>query len=111
MPLVSSVLLTIAGILAILKRPNANFTFALFGHTVSEQIMFDWLGLTDIGSYLLNLIGLKSFNYPDHAILWLFALSLISLYIAYSNVLKLRRVSLGEAIIGITTGVVLSFIA
>lgn len=111
MPLVSSILLLTAGILAFLERPNANFTLALFGHTVSEQIMFAWLGLTDIGSSLLELIGLKSFNYPEHAILWFFGLSIMSLCIAYSNVLKLRPVSLGEAIIGIATGVGLSFFA
>lgn len=111
MPLVSSILLLISGILAFLERPNANFTLAVFGHTVSEQIVFSWLGLTDIGSSLLELIGLKSFNYPEHAILWFFGLSLISLCIAYSNVLKLRPVSLGEAMIGIATGVGLSFIA
>ena len=35
-PLVSSILLLIAGILAVFKRPSANFTLALFGHTVSE---------------------------------------------------------------------------
>lgn len=111
MPLASSILLLAAGILALLDHPNANFTLALFGHTVSEQIMFAWLGLTDIGSSLLEFIGLKSFNYPEQAILWFFGLSLMSLCIAYSNVLKLKPVSLGEAMIGIATGVGLSFFA
>jgi hypothetical protein len=111
MPLVSSILLLAAGILALLDQPNANFTLALFGHTVSEQIMFAWLGLTDLGSSLLELSGFKSFNYPEQAIMWFFGLSLISLCVAYSNVLKLRPVSIGEAIIGIATGVGLSFFA
>ncbi|MCF2946515.1 hypothetical protein L0668_00180 [Paraglaciecola aquimarina] len=111
MPLVSSILLLFAGLLAVFERPNANFTLALFGHTVSEQIIFAWLGLTDLSSSILDLIGLKSLNFPDYTILWFFGLSLISLLIAYSNVLNLRRVSFGEAMIGIATGVVVSFVA
>lgn len=111
MPLASSIFLLAAGILALLEQPNANFSLALFGHTVSEQIILAWLGLTDIGSSLLELVGLKSFNYPEQAILWFFGLSLISLCVAYSNVLKLRPVSIGEAIIGIATGIGLSFFA
>lgn len=111
MPLVASIMLLIAGVLAVFKRPNANFTLALFGHTISEQIIFAWLGLTDLNSKLLGLIGLKSLDFPDYTILWFFALSLACLCIAYSNVLNLRRVSIGEALIGIVTGIVVSFIA
>ena len=110
-PLVSSMLLFTAGMLAIFERPNANFTLALFGHSISEQIIFGWLGLTDISSSLLELIGLKSFNFPNYTVLWFFGLSLITLYIAYSNVLNLRRVTLPQALIGIATGVVVSFFA
>ena len=110
MPMVSSILLLIAGMLAVFKRPNANFTLALFGHTISEEIIFGWLGLTNISSSFLELIGLKNINFPDYAILWFFGLSLISLCIAYSNVLNLRRVSLGEALFAIAIGVVVSFL-
>lgn len=110
MPLISSLLLLIAGMLAFFERPNANFTLALFGHTISEEIMFGWLGLTNISSSFFDLFGLKSINFPDYAILWFFGLSLISLCIAYSNMLNLRRVSRSEALIGITTGVVVSFL-
>jgi hypothetical protein len=109
MPLVSSILLLIAGMLAVFKRPNANFTLALLGHTISEEIIFGWLGITNISSSFLDLIGLKNINFPDYATLWFFGLSLISLWIAYSNVLNLRRVSLGEAIFGVATGVLVSF--
>lgn len=111
MPLVSSLLLLLAGILAVVERPNANFILALFGHTISEQIIFTWLGLTDMSSLFFNLIGLKSLNFPDYTILWFFGLSIVTLWIAYSNVLNLRRVSSGEALLGIATGVVVSFIA
>jgi hypothetical protein len=110
MPIVSSMFLLIAGMLAFFERPNANFTLALFGHTISEEIMFGWLGLTNISASFFNLLGLKNINFPDYAILWFFGLSLISLFIAYSNVLNLRRVTLGEALIGIATGVVVSFL-
>ncbi|MBU3003648.1 hypothetical protein [Paraglaciecola arctica] len=110
MPLVLTIWLLVAGMLAAFERPNANFTLALFGHTISEQIMFGWLGLTNISTSFFDLFGLKNINLPDYAILWFFGLSLISLCIAYSNVLNLRRVSRSEALIGIATGVVVSFL-
>lgn len=72
--------------------------------------MFGWLGLTNLSASFLDLFDVKNFNFPEHAVLWFFGLSLISLCIAYSNVLNLKRVSRSEALIGITTGVVVSFL-
>ncbi|WP_286232904.1 hypothetical protein [Thalassotalea sediminis] len=109
-PLVSSILLLTAGMLAVFKRPNANFILALFGHTISEEIIFDWLGLTNASTRFFDFIGLNNLNFPEYTIVWFFGLSLISLCIAYSNVLNLRRVTLGEALFGIATGVVVSFL-
>jgi hypothetical protein len=110
MPLVSGILLLIAGILSIFERPNANFTLVLFGHTISEEIIFGWLGLTNFSASLFSSIGLKNINFPDYAIFWFFGLSLISLFIAYTNTLNLRRISLKEGLVAAVIGVVVSFL-
>lgn len=110
MPLVISVLLLIAGLLAVFERPNANFNLAVFGHTISEDIIFGWLGLTNISSSFFNWLGLKAINLPDYSVLCFFGLSLICLCIAYSNILNLKRVSLGEALFAVITGIVVSFL-
>lgn len=53
MPLASSIFLLAAGILALLEQPNANFSLALFGHTVSEQIILAW-----VNRYRLEFVGI-----------------------------------------------------
>ncbi|MEM9159092.1 MAG: hypothetical protein AAGB46_08585 [Verrucomicrobiota bacterium] len=95
LPVVIAGMLALGGIYMLLYRPKANFNLALFGHTASEEALFNWLGLTNS-------------SLPEWALLLLFPISLLCLYIAYSNSLKQKPLSLLDALFGISLG--LSFV-
>lgn len=89
-PFYTALTLAICGFCVFFKLSQANFYLAIFGHTASEEIAFSWLGLSTT-------------QLPTAAIYLFFPLSLLALYLAYFNVLGLKRLSLSEAIFGFVT--------
>ena len=90
-PIAVSVMLFLCGVFLTFQRSKANFNLAVFGHTASEEALFHWLGLTRSSLPVW--------------VMWLFfILSMLTLWIAYSNVLQQKRLSVGEALFGIVFG-------
>ncbi|MDO3384451.1 hypothetical protein QWI17_01220 [Gilvimarinus sp. SDUM040013] len=87
-PLYMAVTLLLSGVLVAVRFKGVNFYLAVFGHASSEEILFSLLGWT-------------TSPLPGYAIFLFFPLSLLALLVAYTNVLKARRVSLIEAIFGV----------
>lgn len=94
LPIAISVMLLVCGAFLTFESRKANFNLAVFGHTASEEALFSWIGWT------------KS-ALPPWAITVFFVLSLFALGIAYSNVLKQKRLSVAEALFGICFGALL----
>lgn len=97
-PLILSGIFLITGVFLLLKHKKTNAILTLFGHGASEEIAFSWLGLTTT-------------QFPSYAILPFFCCSIIALWLAYSNRLKLKPVSVGDAVVGIITGIILSLLS
>lgn len=87
-PLYIAVALLISGVLVAVRFAGVNFYLAIFGHATSEEILFSWLGWTTT-------------PLPSYAVYLFFPLSLLALLVAYSNVLKAKRVSVLEAMFGV----------
>jgi magnesium-transporting ATPase (P-type) len=96
LPLYITVTLALAGIYALLKLKQANLFLAMFGHTASEEIVFSWMGFTQTA---------LSF----YAICIFFPISILSLWLAYSNRMQLKRLSLAEAVFGFLLSLVFVF--
>lgn len=94
LPIAVSLMLFVSGIFLAFKHSKANFNLAVFGHTASEEVVFDWIGLTNSAL-------------PTWAMWVFFLLSVLTLWIAYSNFLQQKRLSVWEAIFGIVFGAVL----
>lgn len=97
-PIIISAIFLTCSIFLLLKHTKTNAVLALFGHGVSEEIAFSWFGLT-------------STQLPSYAIIPLFGCSIIALWLAYSNRLKLKPVSVGDAALGIMTGIMFSLLS
>lgn len=87
-PLYIAVTFLLCGIFVFTEFSQVNVYLAVFGHATSEEILFDFIGLTNT-------------PLPVYAI-WIFLpLSLIALFTAYTNFLDKQKVSVPEAIFGI----------
>lgn len=96
LPLYITVTLMLAGLYCLFKWKQANLFLAMFGHTASEEIVFSWLGFTQTAL-------------SPYAIYIFFPLSLICLWLAYSNRMKLKRLSIAEAVFGFLLSVAFVF--
>lgn len=94
LPIAVSVMLFLCGLFLALDHAKANFNLAIFGHTAFEEVFF-------------NAIGLTQSAVPAWTKWVFFILSIITLWIAYSNVLEQKRLSLAEALFGVLFGAVL----
>lgn len=91
LPVAIALMLAIAGFFVAFAPNRANFNLAVFGHTASEEALFDWVGLTQT-------------NLPKWELWLFFVISIPALWIAYSNALNQKRLSKGEAVFGIVFG-------
>ena len=94
LPVAVSVMLMLCGVFVALNHKASNFNLAVFGHTASEEALFCWFGFTK------SLI-------PQWILVCFFLISLLALWVAYSNVLKKKRLSIVEALFGIIFGALL----
>lgn len=90
-PLMISIALLFGGVYLFRKLSSSNFALALFGHTASEEILFDWFGLSTT-------------SLPEYAVWIFFVCALIALWLAYANPFDLKPVSFKEAVISLVIG-------
>lgn len=94
LPIAVSVMLLVCGAYLAFEHAKANFNLAVFGHTAFEEIFFHWIGVTKSALPIWTM--------------WVFlVLSVAALWVAYSNVLKQKPLSVGEALFGIIFGAIL----
>lgn len=94
LPVALFAMLLISGVLMTFRHSKANFNLAVFGHTASEEAIFNGIGWTNSA-------------FPTWTLILVFLLSLLALWVAYSNVLEQKRLSIGEALFGIVFGAAL----
>ena len=95
LPLILCFILLYGGILLIFKPTKSNPVLALFGFTVLEEIMFSWLGLISI-------------DFPIYVFVIFFSSALLSLWIAYSDTINQKRLSLKEGISSLFLGTIIT---
>lgn len=94
-PLIISLMLFISGFMLVKKMPKANFYLALFGADALEEVIFHWFGLINS-------------NLGTYAMLLFFFIALAALWMAYSNVFNLKKMSLKEVVLSIVLGALIS---
>ncbi len=94
-PLVICLILLYGGLLLIIKPSKSNPVLALFGFTVLEEIVFDWLNIITI-------------NFPIYVIAVFFCCALLAIWIAYSNKVNLKRLSLKEGVSSLVLGTLIN---
>jgi hypothetical protein len=94
-PLIICLILLYGGILLIIKPSKSNPVLALFGFTVLEEIVFSWFDIIAIG-------------FPAYVVTVFFCCALLSLWIAYSNTINLKRLSLKEGISSLILGTLIN---
>ncbi|VUD67623.1 hypothetical protein TDB9533_03896 [Thalassocella blandensis] len=87
-PLYIAITFLLCGVFIFTGFSQVNIYLAVFGHATSEEIFFDVIGLTTT-------------PLPFYAICIFLPLSLLALWLAYSNILQKEKVSIAEAIFGI----------
>ncbi|MGB1307589.1 MAG: hypothetical protein ACPG6B_01665 [Oceanihabitans sp.] len=90
-PVVVSIILLIAGILLFVNPAKANLALALFGHSVVEEILFNWLGIS-------------TSQYDIYLTIIFLIFGLTALYIAYTDTFSSNKLSIKEAIISFVIG-------
>lgn len=94
-PLIISLILLYGGILLIIKPSKSNPVLALFGFTVLEEIVFNWIDIITI-------------DFPVYVIAVFFCCALLALWIAYSNTINLKRLSFKEGVSSLILGTLLN---
>ncbi|AOW21856.1 hypothetical protein [Urechidicola croceus] len=90
-PVIVSIILLIAGILLFINPAKANLALALFGHSVVEEILFNWLGISD--------------SYYDLYLTIIFLIfGLTAIFIAYTDTFSSKKLSIKQAIISFIIG-------
>ena len=83
LPLILCFILLYGGVLLIIKPIKSNPVLALFGFTVLEEIVFSWFGLISI-------------DFPIYIVAIFFSSALLALWIAYSDTINQKHLSLKE---------------
>ncbi len=94
-PLILCLILLNGGLLLIIKPSKSNPILALFGFTVLEEIVFDWLDIITI-------------DFPIYVTALFFCCALLALWIAYSNRINLKRLSFKEGISSLFLGTLIN---
>ncbi len=94
-PLLISLILLYGGILLIIKPSKSNPVLALFGFTVLEEVIFNWLDIITI-------------NFPAYVVAIFFCCALLALWIAFSNTINLKRLSFKEGVTSLILGTLIN---
>ena len=95
LPLILCFILLYGGVLLIIKPIKSNPVLALFGFTVLEEIVFSWFGLISI-------------NFPIYIVVIFFSIALLALWIAYSETINEKHLSLKEGVSSLITGTLIN---
>lgn len=95
LPLILCFILLYGGVLLIIKPIKSNPVLALFGFTVLEEIMFSWFGLISI-------------NFPIYIVILFFSSALLALWIAYSDTINQKHLSLKEGVSSLIMGTLIN---
>ena len=95
LPLAICLILLYGGVLLIIKPKKSNPILALFGFTVLEEIVFSWFGIISI-------------DFPTYIVAIFFSSALLALWIAYSDTINQKRLSLKEGISSLTLGTLIT---
>ena len=91
LPLTICLILTYGGILLLIMPTKSNPILALFGITVIENFLFNWLGLITI-------------DFPIFVVTIFLCTALLALWIAYSDTINQKRLSLKNGISSLIIG-------
>ncbi len=94
-PLILCLVLLYGGLLLIIKPSKSNPVLALFGFTIVEEVVFDWLGIFTI-------------DFPVYVIVVFFCCALFALWIAYSNKINSKRLSFKEGVSSLILGTLIN---
>lgn len=97
LPLILCLVLLYGGLLLIIKPTKSNPVLALFGFTVLEEIVFSWFGLISI-------------DFSVYIIVIFFSSALLALWVAYSDTINQKRLSLREGISSFISGTIINAI-
>ncbi|WP_298879134.1 hypothetical protein [uncultured Polaribacter sp.] len=95
LPLIICLILFYGGLLLIIKPTKSNPILALFGFTVLEEIVFSWFGIITI-------------NFPSYIVAIFFSSALLALWIAYSDTINQKRLSLKEGASSLILGTIIT---
>lgn len=95
LPLILCFILLYGGVLLTIKPIKSNPVLALFGFTVLEEIVFSWFGLISI-------------NFPIYIVVIFFSIALLALWIAYSDTINQKHLSLKEGVSSLITGTLIN---
>ena len=90
-PYVISIMLFYCGLYLVRKHPKSNFAMAVFGYTILELMVLDWVSVlpNNLGTTATILFG---------------CCAIVALWIAHANSFSLKRLSLSEILISIFVG-------
>lgn len=95
LPLSICLILLYGGILLLIRPTKSNPILALFGFTVLEQVVFSWFGIISI-------------DFPTYIVILFFFSALLSLWIAYSDNINQKHLSLKEGASGLILGTLIN---
>ncbi len=95
LPLILCFILLYGGVLLIIKPIKSNPVLALFGFTVLEEIVFSWFGLISI-------------DFPIYIVVIFFSIALLALWIAYSDTINQKHLSLKEGVSSLIMGTLIN---
>ena len=91
LPLIICLILLYGGILLLVKPTKSNPILAVFGFAVLEEIVLSWFGITSI-------------NFPTYIVVIFFFSALLALWIAYSDTINQKHLSLKEGVSSLILG-------
>lgn len=91
LPLIICLILLYGGILLLVKPIKSNPILAVFGFAVLEEIVLSWFGITSI-------------NFPTYIVVIFFPSALLALWIAYSDTINQKHLSLKEGVSSLILG-------
>ncbi len=94
-PLIICLILFYGGILLIIKPTKSNPILALYGFTVLEAIVFSWFGIISI-------------DFPTYIVVIFFSSALLALWIAYSDNINQKHLSLKEGVFSLILGTIIN---
>ena len=98
LPLILCFILLYGGVLLIIKPIKSNPVLALFGFTVLEEIVFSWFGLISI-------------DFPIYIVVIFFTSALLALWIAYSDTINQKHLSLKEGVSSLIMGTLINVLS